>query len=210
MYLEKKMKRLLKQLGSLNIVQVGAFNGIAGDPLYHFVMERKEVTRILLIEPQPQAVERLRENYAKHPSASVLECAISPDASKLLTLYANEGRGWGSGTTADLGYHEKHMRNRGREVEAFGKLEVACMTLGEALSASGFGDKVDVLQVDCEGYDDKVIYASSIPKIKPGIINYEFALMPKDRQNKLDLFLEWQGYKILRWSERDKCATKKI
>lgn len=38
---------------------------------------------------------------------------------------------------------------------------------------SEFGLSVDVLQIDVEGFDDQVLYASSIEALKPQIIIFE-------------------------------------
>jgi len=43
---------LVKSKPLLRIVQVGAFDGISGDPIHRFLVENKYTTEALLIEPQ--------------------------------------------------------------------------------------------------------------------------------------------------------------
>lgn len=49
---------------------------------------------------------------------------------------------------------------------------------------------VDVLQVDAEGFDDEVIYSSSIDRLKPKIIYLEITNTLKERRVKLMRFLK--------------------
>lgn len=201
----RELNSLLKSKEKLRIVQIGAYDGIAGDPIYSWVIEHKP--DILLIEPQAEAVKRLRENYSSHPGAVIWECAISNEPSGMLEMTAAEGRGWGSGSTVDVDYREKFAKARGMGPGRWGAFVVKCMTLQSALAESGFGKPVDVLQVDCEGYDDEAIYASDIGRLRPAIINYEFDLMNRARQEKLRAYLTVLGYKIRRWKYNDEMAT---
>jgi hypothetical protein len=57
-------------------LQIGAYDGLAGDPLRPIVAEDERWYGIL-VEPQPQAFERLQRNYRDAAHRLVfLNCAI--------------------------------------------------------------------------------------------------------------------------------------
>jgi len=65
---------------------------------------------------------------------------------------------------------------------------------------------IDVLQIDAEGADDEVIYASDIERLRPRLINFERRHLSDQRQQTLAAFLAGQGYSILNWSDSDSTA----
>jgi hypothetical protein len=71
---------------------------------------------------------------------------------------------------------------------------VACKSLADALRSSAMSPQIDVLQVDAEGQDDRVIYASAIEETRPAIIYYERASLKDSRGARLSRFLREAGY----------------
>lgn len=55
-------------------------------------------------------------------------------------------------------------------------------------------DSIDVLQIDAEGFDDQVIYASDIEKFLPPVINFEYGNLPPQRAKELSKYLAAHGY----------------
>ena len=73
---------------------------------------------------------------------------------------------------------------------------------------NGNFDNVDFLQIDAEGYDDEVIYNSSLENKKYKYINYEFKYFSEERLKKLHNYLHLNNYKIIRWKKSDELAYK--
>ena len=69
---------------------------------------------------------------------------------------------------------------------------------------------VDVLQIDAEGYDDEIIYNSSLKKYQFKLINYEFKNLTEKKLTKLHSYLRKNKYEIIRWNKTDEAAVKKI
>ena len=69
-------------------------------------------------------------------------------------------------------------------------------------------DQPNMLQIDAEGFDDEIIYNSSIEKYNFQIINYEFKNLKIDRLKKLRTFLQNHNYKIFTWKKSDELAIK--
>jgi len=78
-FLEVLLQGYLAAKGRMNLVQVGANDGRINDPIHAFVMRNRALTRILLIEPQPEIIPFLKQNYAAHPDAHIHQGAIGPD-----------------------------------------------------------------------------------------------------------------------------------
>ena len=77
-HLEKLLGQLATKQTTINIVEVGANDGRINDPIYSFVMSHKETTCVLLIEPQPELIPILKENYKEHRSVTIFNGAIGP------------------------------------------------------------------------------------------------------------------------------------
>jgi hypothetical protein len=104
-------------------------------------------------------------------------------------------------TSASRGHVEEFVRRyyKGdRPVgDAIVTFEVESSPLTPLLSSAGFDTGVDVLQIDAEGHDDEVIYASSIDRLRPTLINFEFASLPEDRLGALTSYLTSNGYSFV-------------
>ena len=53
---------LIKRKQKINIVQVGANDGVHGDPLYDFIKKYYQRTNLIAIEPQLKAFNELKKN----------------------------------------------------------------------------------------------------------------------------------------------------
>ena len=73
--LEKFLDQLATRQATINIVEVGANDGRINDPIYSFVMNHKETTCVLLIEPQAELIPFLQENYKEHRSVTIFNGA---------------------------------------------------------------------------------------------------------------------------------------
>ncbi|HWV58722.1 MAG TPA: FkbM family methyltransferase [Longimicrobiales bacterium] len=197
----------------LTICQVGAFDGVAGDPIHDFLLRHKERTRALLIEPQPAPFDRCVHNYGAHPDAHFVNAAVGPPGQSELTLYLTPSAGQQGSSGVSANREHRIRMNAWRmgvpEEEAalqIRTIKVPSYPLRDLLKSSAFGNRVHVLQVDCEGFDDEVLYASSVPELLPWVINYESVHLTKDRAEKLQAWLHGLGYEQTRWNERDTCA----
>lgn len=218
-FLDGALEALLAMTPSrpLSIVQVGANDGVTNDPLFRFVSVHPDTTSIVLIEPQPDVVEILGENYASHPHATMVNCAIGPESPLVLYRikpeYQRHYKGIiGSGVTSVnrdhvLGKAERLLpKFRGKTPEdLIESCEVECCVLADVLNRHEVS-VVDVLQVDVEGFDDQVIYASNIGELLPRLINYETSLFAEQQHEVLGRYLDSLGYRRIQWSDEDECA----
>lgn len=212
------MEALLSFRESLTLVQVGANDGAINDPMYGFTRAHPERTRVLLVEPQTQLLPYLEANYAFHPNAEIFNGAVGPDES--LTLYCVKedywdkvsvpyAKGWPAyraptGITSSnrahvLNWLKAHLERDLDPEAAIDELRVECLALPALLSRFAFPAQIDVLQIDAEGFDDQVIYASDIAATRPHLINFEAReSLSRARWQAVKSHLEGNGYHVSR------------
>src|SRR5688572_761255 len=72
-----RMRKHFSKKSRVTFVQIGAFDGLAGDPLRPLILENENWTGVLA-EPHPDAFERLQRNYAAQSQRlKFLNAAIS-------------------------------------------------------------------------------------------------------------------------------------
>ena len=196
-------------------MQVGANDGRLNDPIHPFIQRHPNQTRLLLIEPQASVLPMLKENYAEHPSAIIVQCAIGkPGVSTLWTIKQGCWEDfhpsylvlWPSYraptglTSENRSYVEsliaKHYRGELPLEAVLGSFQIERRSLLDVLESSGFGFGVDLLQVDTEGSDDVVIMNSAIERLRPALINFESAHLSEPRMTAICEHLTSIGYEI--------------
>lgn len=224
-YFDALLEGYLAAKGKMNFVQIGANDGKFGDPIFPFVMRNKSATKILLIEPQPEVLPFLRQHYAGHPDAIIHGGAIG--AGESLALFRVKPELWSSYNATYLQdapayrvpsgfasssiehvrrHAEGNIRVDARLEDCIEQLSVPCTTLHALIAQLAWGPDVDILQVDAEGADDAVIFASDTQRLRPRIINYERSHLTEERRMALEAFLIRQGYRIVHWSGSDTVA----
>ncbi len=156
-------------------IQVGAFDGVRCDPIHAFV-QRHRWSGVLL-EPRAEAFARLVETYRGQPQLQLLNAAIS-DRPGRRTLYSFDTQDlpdWSEGVASfDRGVLAKHEHEAGMPVlgSRIREEEVECVTFEQILEPLHW-PKVDLLQVDAEGYDAHVVDLVPFERGKPAIIHFE-------------------------------------
>ncbi|MCK0770239.1 LamG-like jellyroll fold domain-containing protein [Chromohalobacter canadensis] len=205
----------------LTLVVVGANDGKYNDPLFEYVRTTKRDTQLLLVEPQSQLITYLKENYAFHPNAHIVNCAI--EGKGQLTLYRVKSEYWKelnvpyarerkwpiyrapSGVTSANKNHvkqwlKKHLAAESLE-DAIEEVIVPCESLCTLLKEKGFSREIDLLQIDTEGFDDAIIYSTLSDGIKPKIIYFEANHFSFSSVQRLYKFLEECGYRVFQAAE---------
>lgn len=151
-------------------VQIGAFDG--QDALHDLIMHYNWSG--VLVEPQSGAFEALRAMYGNSPGLALRQVAIG-ERDEIRPFY---GIASGPGIpewTAQLGSFDpavplswEGLGDNGREHLISEK--VRCMTFESLLSDV---DHVDLLQIDVEGYDARLIQLFDFDRWEPSIVQFE-------------------------------------
>jgi FkbM family methyltransferase len=182
----------------VRFIQVGANDGARNDPIRELVVRHKLPG--LFVEPLPDLFARLQANYAGHNGLMFERCAIGESDGEA-TLYrvqpAPELPEWlqqlASFSKEHLSSRRFGYANLERHVVP---VRVPVLTLGSLLKKHGLNG-CDLLQVDTEGFDCRIVQAALRSGIQPAIINYEYIhTAPPDRAGCKRLLAEC-GYAFL-------------
>lgn len=206
----------------LRIVQIGANDGVTSDPLASFLETMGRHVHALRIEPHPAVFELLKELHLGQAGVTLLNVAIdeSPGTMDLFFLREDDWDRYRSvsgynptGITSTSRQHvaehvARALKLSSIEADALiDSVSVRCMPLSDALRESDFGTPVDVLQVDAEGLDDRIILSSNVDDLGFALINYEVKHLTDERHHILGEHLDGLGYRRLRF-DRDECAFR--
>jgi FkbM family methyltransferase len=213
------MEKLKNEGDSLTIVQIGANVGDTGsDQIYDFLKktcadhpgDAPVTCRAVLVEPVRHLFNQLRDNYRNFLGVSCENVAIADRACTRNFYRLREGidlEGNGLQPFAEeLGsFLPEHLNalwnhdpgnHRLREfVEANTVVdEVSCLSMDD-LVAKHHLQRIDLLQVDTEGYDYEILRTIDFKKLSPAYINYERIHLKKDEAACREL-LTRHGYKL--------------
>lgn len=183
----------------LRVVQVGANDGKSGDPVFKAINTYADAA--LLIEPQPWLMDSLRTNYVNFRGNLILENIAIGSENGTLQLHILAKEYWDE-YIERVGRHPslifgpcreqvlKRIANRLRlspedADAAVVAVPVPVHPLKAILQKHDFLG-VDILQIDCEGWDFEVI--KSLGDIRPPIINFESANLTEEAWRS---FVKW-------------------
>lgn len=180
-------------------LQVGAFDGVSGDPIYPLI--EKHRLRGILIEPQRDAFERLKANYSRFdPAAFVFVNAAIAAYDGTAPLYRIKPEARGPEWLHQIASFDRNVVLRHTQVvpnlESFIETEnVRCMTFATLFKETGIR-RVEMLQVDAEGYDHEILRLFDIPSRRPGIVRFEHKhLAPADYGQTVGMLVDL-GYRF--------------
>lgn len=196
-------------------VQVGANDGKTNDPLYAHVTKRG--LSGLAVEPQPDVFELLRKNYAPYPGVRCVQAAVAAHTGTLpfytvrdsVKTRENFSRVTGI-ASFDEAVFRKTVRAKlplGADVDAFIQATpVEALSFRDLFGRHGV-TRVDLLQLDCEGYDYEILKTFDFGRYAPGVINLESLHFSDAVRDECEAFLAAHGYRSFR-TRADICAYR--
>lgn len=179
-------------------IQVGAFDGMANDPLREIVLDHG--WRGILVEPQPEAFRRLEENYRDQPGLVLRNVAVS-DVSGPRTLYKLRAGDPGLPPWAlQLASFRREVVLKHGDVipDIASRIEtetVECLTFEDLLAPVRPG-RIDLLQVDAEGYDFEILKLFHGAGLRAQIIGFEHKHLSRPERNACVEHLISLGYRV--------------
>jgi len=186
----------------LQFIQIGANDGVNYDPLRSVVTNKRVKAQGAVIEPVPRFFELLQQNYAKYPSIEPLNVAIH-NVQRTANLYYVDERSvkelpkWVLGIAS---FDRSHLVRNGVPEDKIRSTEVPCKTVVEIYEEQQLS-RLDLLQIDTEGYDATIIRGLDFDRLRPRLIHFEHGLRDGLMSEKdfvsLVGFLNSQGYQVL-------------
>ncbi|MER3434706.1 MAG: hypothetical protein C4288_15100 [Leptolyngbya sp. ERB_1_1] len=188
-------------------IQVGANDGINGDPLYEFIL--KWNWSGIKIEPVSYIFNKLKTNFQNFPDIILENSAIAKENSIQTFYYLKQDEDapeWysqlGSFSLPTLLKHSQWIPDL---QERLVTSNVSCLTI-EALCHKHNIQSVDVIHIDTEGYDFEVIKLIDFEKLAPTIILYEHKHLSEEDRTLCNQHLQNLGYQLFS-NQRDTLAV---
>lgn len=179
---------------SVFVVQVGANDGRADDPLSEPIVSYGWSG--VLVEPQREPFAELQRNYSGCAGIELANCAIS-DHDGVVELYVSKD---GPSTLGSLVPTRNALRGADLVPET-----VDAVTFDTLVDRYGI-DRVDVLQIDTEGYDAEILRMFDLARFRPIVVNLEFYCLTIEERVAVFERLDAHGY-AWRFAGRDLLAV---
>ena len=191
----------------ITILQVGACDGVKND------LVRRQVCRgtgqAVLVEPNPLAFSRLQQNYLDVPNVRLVQAAVGNDDGEapFFRMKMGDRSGPEDWKLQISSFYREHLHHHGVADKDIEEIRVSCRSLSSLVTELQLG-RIDVLQIDVEGFDAAVVRMALAMPVPPQCINFEHRhLSAADRHPLFDL-LRSHGY-LLSYSDWNLLAVQK-
>lgn len=200
---------LLDRAGTnpFTFIQVGAFDGVTCDPLRKYLV--KYPWTGVMLEPQPIAFGKLSALYMGKEEISILNAAISMDNGEA-DLYVVENDVFPEWARGMASFDEHNIRKHSDALPGLAgsikKTRIKTVSFEQLLADHQFS-RIDLLQIDTEGFDAEVLKLFPFGKIKPEIIHFESKHIPAVQLESTLTRLANFGYALARDGQEDMMAV---
>jgi len=198
----------LRQAGEIEtVLQIGANDGIHCDQVAQVVSSAQ--TRCILVEPNPEAFQRLSDNHRDTDGIILENVAVSIRGENTMHLWAPECSTIG-GAPADLlvssdrGLLQRLLKRYGASTEVR-YIEVPAVSSLSLLEKHAFS-KVDLLVVDTEGADAAILRDYPFDSHPPKFVLFEHTHLGNPDFASLIDFLARKGFRFY-FAETDALAV---
>lgn len=206
---------------NLNLIQVGANDGVTGDPIHLFIKENKNKVRAVFFEPQSKAFKKLIKNYKDYKNFYFINKAVGIEGKR---MFYSVSKSFSKKHNVDFNgissLKRENVISRIKNYEDCNinkhlvKKKIIVVSLIKELKkilkdkSSSFLKNAALLQIDAEGLDAEIIYSINLKVLKPFLINYEHKNLSIEDRNKLDRYLKINNYRTFAWSNSDTLAIE--
>lgn len=182
---------------AFSFIQVGAFDGISHDWLFDFVKKRNSTG--LVIEPLYEYFKKLKENYSFNRKIIPVNLAIHPDLTEVVLYrvdinYLNQLPDWAEGISSiDPTHHQKINIPS----EMITSIKVPASPLMMVVDKYYKEARTNLIQIDTEGFDYKILQSIDFNKVSPDIIKMEYINLSLEDITKSISLLRYHNYYCL-------------
>jgi FkbM family methyltransferase len=184
------------------VLKIGANDGITNDPLATLLLADARY-RGLLVEPIPQYAAMLRVNYGKCGRFVVEQAAVAASSGTANMYYVDESalKGIGNGNLDWLrsiaSLNRRHViKHLSPELHsAVKEAPVECLTVNALLSRNNV-QKIDLLHIDCEGFDYVILRQFDFTTVRPRIVLFEKKHLTAQDLQAAKVMMEFAGYEV--------------
>lgn len=172
-------------MSKIDFIQIGANVGKNKHDII-WILCRKNKWGGILVEPLPQSFELLKKNYSDVPNLLFEQAAIMP--------YDGETKFYFSPEFKNECQQASTVKNHFHVNTA--TMTLPCMTIESLVKKYGLLDtSFELLQIDVEGMDDKILLSTDFTRIIPKYIRYESIHLKGNRNMIVLEHLKKFGYR---------------
>lgn len=188
-----------RQNGTVVVLQIGANDGVMNDPVHDAVISRG--WHLYAVEPVPTTFARLEKNYAESPKVRCIPGAVGTEDGEtpLYTIRqdrAVEGFPYHQFASFSRDVVERHWRYIPDVKDRVETIAVPTYTLTSLVEKFEI-PRIDLLQIDTEGFDYEIIKMAFSAKIAPPILAFEWAHLSRSDMWDCRCALIEHGYRWL-------------
>jgi FkbM family methyltransferase len=170
----------------VTFLQIGANDGVHWDPLYKYV--RSRMWRGLMVEPNPPVFQLLKENHSHSKSQLTFENVAVGDAGSFTLYWCSEDPGMASTNKAHV---IKHSIGNNWIIK---ETEISMITFESLLEKYPQFKKVDILLIDTEGWDGKILLSINFSDFDADLLIFEKTHISADEYGFVKQRLEKANY----------------
>ena len=181
--LDLLISRMGPERPDFQCLQIGANDGITNDPIREYFLQYQ--WQSVLVEPVPATFARLKTNYASASWVAFENCAIAAgDGQAKLYVVSPENADQSRRYDQLASFSKETLLEHGRDVPSFRQrvkaITVPALTMSTLVKRHRIA-KLDVLQIDTEGFDYQIIRMTLAIGLLPNLIHFEHRhLSPTD------------------------------
>jgi len=191
-----------KHYQDIFVLKIGANDGVTNDPLATLLLTDRRY-RGLLVEPLPMYAAMLRANYGKCGRFATEQAAVTASSCTANMYYVDENAlerigiaipDWVRGVASFDRLHvlkhltpEMHLTVKEASVE--------CLAVNALLSRNNI-QKIDLLQIDSEGFDYVILRQFDFTTLRPRIVLFEQKHLTAQDRQAAKIMMELAGYKV--------------
>lgn len=202
------LKLIFSKNNIKNLIQIGANDGKRFDEISKYLKKNNEI-KAVLVEPVKKYFERLKENYKDQKNIKFENSAISKNnevnflycvKDEFLENYQDHVKGINSNEI-------QHLLNHDVKKSHIEKIKVETLTFKNLIKKYNLTE-IDLLYIDVEGYDDKLVLDFlNNSKLRPIVIFEYIHINNKSLKILIERLID-ENYQILRISENVVCYNK--
>jgi FkbM family methyltransferase len=177
-------------------LQIGGLDGQSDDPIHEFITNNP--CRGVVVEPQSNYFEQLKKNYRQLPDICIDKVLVSSDNAihKFYRLSSECPAKYHGLASFDRELILKHLDHE-PDAESWIVTETLPTLSLNNLLAKHQITRLDLLQIDTEGFDFDIIKQIDFERLRPNLIHFEHIhLAPEKLRACIDL-LKSKGYLLL-------------
>ncbi len=196
-------------------VQIGANDGETNDPVFPYITKCN--LSGIVVEPQPDVFKLLQATYKNYNNVKCVNIAIAKETGTKPFYLAKESFKTEENFKRVTGIaslnKEVIKRTLKKKIPKYADVndyiqEVLLNTCSlNDLIKKYKVEKIDMIQLDCEGYDYEIVKMFDFDQFSPSLINFESSHLSYGDRKECEHLLETQGYKWFRHGG-DTCAYK--